>query len=68
MSDLTNKILFLESQGGGKESLYSMFYQIKGLEDFDKVAGILLGTFTFYQKNYEQPIMLCQVKYYDTAY
>lgn len=56
MPDLTNKILFLESQGGGKESLYSMFYQIKGLEDFDKVAGILLGTFTFYQKNYEQPI------------
>ncbi|MDN6580836.1 MAG: LD-carboxypeptidase [Tetragenococcus koreensis] len=56
MPDLANRVLFLESQGGGKESLYSMFYQLKGLEGFDKIAGILLGTFTSYQKSYEQPI------------
>ena len=56
MPDLANKVLFLESRGGGKESLYSMFYQLKGLKDFDKIAGILLGTFTAYQRKCEQPI------------
>lgn len=56
MPDLTNKVLFLESRGGGKENLYAMFYQLKELKGFDEIAGILLGTFTSYQEKYEQPI------------
>lgn len=56
MPDLTDKILFLESMGGGEENLYSMFHQLKNLDNFDRISGLLLGTFTSYQENYKCPV------------
>ncbi|MFD2829530.1 S66 peptidase family protein [Corticicoccus populi] len=56
MPDLTNKILFLESLGGGEENLYSMVHQLKELDKFDRISGLLLGTFTYYQENYKQSV------------
>lgn len=46
MPDLTDKILLLESMGGTVAKIETYLCQLKQLGAFDKVAGILLGTFT----------------------
>ena len=46
MPDLTDKILLLESYGGTVPQMETYFCQLQQLGAFDKVAGILLGTFT----------------------
>ncbi len=46
MPDLTGKILFLESFSGTVAKMETYLAQLSQLGAFDKVAGILLGTFT----------------------
>lgn len=44
--ELTGKILLLEACGGGDAQLLTYFSQLEQLGAFQKVSGILLGTFT----------------------
>lgn len=44
--DVEGKILFLESRGGDEKLLLSFFYQLQEMGVFQKVSGLLLGTFT----------------------
>ena len=46
MPDLTDKILLLESFGGTVAKMETYLCQLKQIGAFDKVAGIILGTFT----------------------
>lgn len=46
MPDLTDKILLLESYSGTVVKMDSYLCQLQQLGAFDKVAGVLLGTFT----------------------
>ena len=46
MPDLTDKILLLESYSGTVAKMETYLAQLKQIGAFDKVAGILLGTFT----------------------
>ncbi|MBR3807787.1 MAG: LD-carboxypeptidase [Lachnospiraceae bacterium] len=46
MSDLTGKILLLESLSGTVAKMETYLAQLSQLGVFDKVAGVLLGTFT----------------------
>ncbi|MEE0859720.1 MAG: S66 peptidase family protein [Acutalibacteraceae bacterium] len=46
MPDLKDKILFLESYSGAVPKMETYLCQLQQLGVFDKVAGILLGTFT----------------------
>ncbi|MGP7818992.1 S66 family peptidase [Niallia sp. 01092] len=46
LPDPTNRILFLESLGGGPATLMSLFTQLDQLQFFQKCSGVLLGTFT----------------------
>ncbi len=47
---LKDRILFLESQGGLTEKQFSYFHQLTQLPDFQQLSGILLGTFTDYER------------------
>ena len=49
--DLEGKILFLESLGGGPALLASLLAQLEQLGAFQKIAGLLLGTFTELEKD-----------------
>ena len=49
--DLDGKLLFLESLGGGPELIASLLAQLSQLGVFQKIAGLLLGTFTELSKN-----------------
>ncbi|MCM1159455.1 MAG: LD-carboxypeptidase [Bacteroidales bacterium] len=44
--DLTDKILFLEARSGLEPQIITYFSQLRQLGAFDKVNGLLLGTFT----------------------
>lgn len=46
MPELDGKILLLESFGGTVAKIETYFCQLQQIRAFDKVAGILLGTFT----------------------
>ena len=46
MPDLSDKILLLESLGGTVPQLETHLCQLQQMGAFDKVAGVLLGTFT----------------------
>ena len=48
--DMTDKILFLESLGGECGQIATLFTQLDNMGVFDKVAGVILGTFTNYEK------------------
>lgn len=48
--DLSGKILLLESLGGDVTKITSMFAQLKSLKSFEKVSGVILGTFTQLEK------------------
>lgn len=50
MPDLKDKILLLESYGGTIAQMETYLCQLQQLGAFDKVAGILLGTFTQMEK------------------
>lgn len=49
--DMQDKILLLESLGGGSGQIATMFAQLEQIGVFDQVAGVLLGTFTNYEKS-----------------
>lgn len=51
MPDPEGKLLFLESLGGGPAAIASYFAQLDQLGIFEKCTGILLGTFTYMEKN-----------------
>ena len=43
---LAGRLLFLESLGGGPEQITTYLCQLKQMNAFDKISGLLLGTFT----------------------
>ena len=52
--DLENRILFLEGLGTTVESLITHLIQLKQMGVFDKISGLLLGTFTNIEKIYNK--------------
>ena len=52
--DLENRILFLEGLGTTVESLITHLAQLKQMGVFDKISGLLLGTFTNIEKIYNK--------------
>lgn len=54
--DLADKVLFLEAKGGLQPQMITYLAQMKQLGVFEKVRGILLGTFTQLEK--EEGIVL----------
>ncbi len=48
--DMDGKILLLESYGGGSGQIATLINQLDDIGVFEQVAGILLGTFTDYEK------------------
>ena len=52
--DLKNRVLFLEGLGTTVESLITHLTQLKQMGVFDKISGLLLGTFTNIEKIYNK--------------
>ena len=48
--DVKGKILLLESLGGESGAIATAFTQLEQLGVFDQISGVLLGTFTNYEK------------------
>lgn len=55
MPDLSDKILFLESYGGGAAQMTAYLCQLKQMGAFNRISGLLLGTFTKMEENNEDP-------------
>lgn len=55
MPDFTDKIIFLESLGGGVERAVACMSQLRQLGIFNKVSGVLLGEFTYMSENNCKP-------------
>ena len=51
MPSFQGKLLFLESRSGSAALMASFFSQMKQMGVFQKIAGLLLGTFTELEKN-----------------
>lgn len=51
MPDFEDKILLLESLGGAPNLIGSFLYQLDHIGVFDKIKGIILGSFTDMQEN-----------------
>lgn len=62
LPDFTNKLLFLESYGGGIAQITTYLTQLKQLGAFDKIAGLLLGTFTQMESELSQSDCIALVK------
>ena len=60
--DLAGKILLLEAFGGGAKQMITYLSQLKQLGAFEKVNGILLGTYTEMEREGEKPDMITLVK------
>ena len=60
--DLQGKILLLESLGGEVPQMAAYLAQLKQLGAFDKVNGVLLGTFTTMERNQCNPDIVSLVK------
>jgi len=65
--DMNNKILLLESLGGEVPQMVTYLNQLKQIGVFEKINGILLGTFTTMEKNRCQPNIVTLVKEYAGA-
>ncbi len=69
MPDLNGKLLFLESYGGGAAQMTAFLSQLLQMGAFEKISGLLLGTFTKMEEANETPDMtelICDVtKNYD---
>ena len=48
--DVKDKLLLLEAYGGGCGQISTLFTQLEQMGVFDQVAGVLLGTFTYYER------------------
>lgn len=55
MPDFNNKILFLESMSGGIGITYTNLWQLQQIGVFNKINGIILGTFTKINNNNLKP-------------
>ncbi|MGM9978477.1 MAG: S66 peptidase family protein [Clostridium sp.] len=55
MPDLKNKILLLESCGGEVALMTTYLTQLKQMRAFEKINGIILGTFTKMEQNKVKP-------------
>ena len=55
MPDFTDKVLFLESMGGEASLIYSFLNQLKQIGAFDKIQGLILGTFSKMQESNISP-------------
>ena len=55
MPDFTDKVLFLESMGGDAALMSAFLNQLKQLGAFEKISGLILGTFTKMEQNYISP-------------
>lgn len=55
MPDFTNKILFLESFGGGSEREVACISHLRQIGAFKHVNGVLLGQFTYMSENKCKP-------------
>ena len=64
MPDFSDKILLLESLGGRVPQMHTYLSQLQQLGAFDKVTGILLGTFTEMEKENCKPTIVEIVKQY----
>lgn len=53
--DCTNKILLLESMGGGVPQMITFLNQYKQMGIFNQIQGIILGTFSKMEETKEQP-------------
>lgn len=62
MPDFKNKLLFLESYGGGVAQMTTYLYQLKQLGAFTNIAGLLLGTFSKMEERNEEPSMAALVQ------
>ena len=60
--DLAGKILLLEANGGEAPLMTSFLAQLKQIGAFDKVNGILLGTFTAMERGDCRPDIVTLVK------
>ena len=61
---LENKILLLEALGGKVPQMATYLAQLRQIGAFDKVKGIILGTFTAMEQNHCVPDMVTLVKEY----
>lgn len=64
MPDLTDKILLLESFSGNTAKMETYLAQLSQLGAFEKVAGILLGTFTEMEEKNCKPDILTLLQAY----
>lgn len=62
MPEFKDKILFLESLGGGAEQVSAYFNQLKQMNAFSKVSGVLLGTFTSLENEKTLPEIISLIK------
>ena len=58
MPDFKGKVLFLESYSGGAARMTACLNQLRQLNVFDDITGLLLGTFTRMEEKAEKPDML----------
>ena len=61
---LENKILLLEALGGEVSQMATYLASLKQIGAFEKVNGIILGTFTTMEKNHCVPDIITLVKEY----
>ena len=57
MPDFSEKILFLESLGGGVERAAACLSQLRQLGVFKRIKGIILGQFTYMTENNCKPLI-----------
>lgn len=62
--DLENKLLLLEAYGGGVPQMRTYLAQLQQIGAFEKVNGIILGTFTAMDRNHCTPDIVTLVKGY----
>lgn len=55
MPDFTDKVLFLESMGGDAGLMSAFLNQLKQMGAFDKIQGLILGTFSKMQESNISP-------------
>lgn len=55
MPDFSEKILFLESLGGGVERAVACLSQLRQLGVFNRIKGVILGQFTYMTENNCKP-------------
>lgn len=62
--DLTDRILVLESLGGSVPQLVTFLSQLRCMGAFEKVTGIVLGTFTQMEERGERPDIITLIQEY----